>query len=663
MSSEQSRNVGGRVEARLLSMISRLSDIGHAYFDTRTDDIEWSPGALHILGLDPSGPGPTRPQVIELCHPDDLETAVDNLNRAAAGHGGQFETRLRRADGETRHLEIRTDSLRDPSGAIEAICLVFHDITDRVRTESLVRTVTDHVPGLVSYWDRDLVCRYANAAYGVWFGRPSAEIQGLTLKQVLGDALFGTVEPEVRAALGGERRTFERFLTSPSGEVTPMLVNYVPDRDAAGRVVGIVTMVTDISVTKAAEEQLKLANAKLEEARGAAEAAVAAKSEFLSNMSHELRSPLTSIIGFSELLAGRGGLNADDRRHVDNIRHASAALLATVNDILDFSKLEAGHVEIERRPIDPAEVGRRVVDMFEPQAGKKGLECRFEAAGLPAKVLADDTRIGQILLNFISNAVKFTAAGSVTLRAAYADAGRRLRYEVIDTGPGIPADRLDRLFQRFSQVDASTARSFGGTGLGLAICRGLAEAMGGDVGVTSALGDGSTFWVEVPCDPATPDHAPAGVRGADPAGVGDGVAGLRLLVVDDHPANRELVRIISQGFGVVVSEAPGGAEAVAIAASEPFDAILLDLRMPGLDGPSTARILRTKPGQNQSTPIIAFTADAERDPNCDWNDLFEGWLVKPIQAIDLRKTLGHVARTGGRGRPGLQGSGELVGRA
>ena len=237
---------------------------------------------------------------------------------------------------------------------------------------------------------------------------------------------------------------------------------------------------------------------KLRAAEADALNATTVKSAFLANMSHELRTPLTSIIGYSELLRPHV---ADDERgsyYLSRTLAASENLLAIVSEVLDFSKLEAGQVEISLRPFDPRALFAAATEMLAPQAASKGLVLDFMPSGdLPGVAWLDDTRVRQILVNFVSNAVKFTETGSVTVVVSHADG--ILRCEVCDTGQGIPADRKDRLFQRFSQVDASTTRNHGGTGLGLAICKGHAEAMGGSVGVVSAPGHGSTFWFEVPC--------------------------------------------------------------------------------------------------------------------------------------------------------------------
>ena len=273
---------------------------------------------------------------------------------------------------------------------------------------------------------------------------------------------------------------------------------------------------------------------------------------------------------------------------------------------------------------------------------ERSLWSSLAADDLPATALGDETRIRQILLNFIGNAAKFTAKGGVTLHAGFDHVRNVLKFAVADTGPGIPRERQSELFQRFAQVDASVTRKFGGTGLGLAICKGLAEAMGGAVGLESELGKGSRFWVEIPCSlPPTASPLPAENVGSLPGSI-DALAGMRLLIADDLAANRELVRQVVQSCGVVVVEARGGAEAASMAESEEFDFIVLDVRMPDVDGVATAHRIRSRPGPNRTTPIFAFTADTNRDWPAEWRDLFTDRLAKPIVA-DLLSVLAHHA--------------------
>ena len=364
-----------------------------------------------------------------------------------------------------------------------------------------------------------------------------------------------------------------------------------------------------------------------------AEAAAQVKAEFLANMSHELRTPLTAVLGFTQLVEGQPELSAETRGYVQRVANAGKALRATVNDILDFSKLEAGQVEIKRLPMSPAALMREAAELFAAQAQEKGVVMRASGlSNLPPLVEADPDRLRQILLNLIGNAVKFTERGAVIASAKFDAAAGRLSFEVSDTGPGIAPEQVDYLFQRFSQIDG--ARRSGGTGLGLAICKGLVDAMGGRIGVASARGAGSRFWFEIPArlaDGATAAEAPE-VR----AGLPDGC---RVLVVDDNAANRHLVHAILTPFGVDLTEATDGDEGVAEAEARSFDLVLMDLRMPRLDGRAAAALIRAGQGPNQRTPILAFSADASALPA---DELFAGHVPKPLSALGLIETMAAV---------------------
>ena len=376
--------------------------------------------------------------------------------------------------------------------------------------------------------------------------------------------------------------------------------------DDQGKPIGAMAVLRDITARQALEEELR-------EKRAEAEAAAVAKSQFLANMSHEIRTPLTGVIGFAGLLEAMPDLPDQARRYAGRIHKSADALLLVVNDVLDFSKLEAGQVVIERRPMDPRALVDETVDLIRDQAAAKGLALRVESGpDLPARLQGDGARLRQVLLNLLTNAVKFTEAGAITVTAGYGEG--RLRLAVRDTGVGVPAELAGRLFQRFSQIDGSNSRQHGGSGLGLAICKGLVERMGGEIGVDSQAGVGSTFWFNVDA----PEVEPSTEAFGEPQGGGDLPTGpaapanegaLRLLVVDDVAVNRELVSIMLAPFDVVVVEAANGPEAVATARSAPFDVILMDLQMPGMDGMAVAAAIRAGPGPNRAIPILALTAN------------------------------------------------------
>ena len=372
--------------------------------------------------------------------------------------------------------------------------------------------------------------------------------------------------------------------------------------DDQGGVIGAMVALRNVTARVALEDELRARRAD-------AEAANEAKSQFLANMSHEVRTPLTGVVGFARLLEARDDLPADARAHVLRIAKSAEALLGVVNDVLDFSKMEAGQLDLDLQPLDAVAFLEETVDLVRLQAAEKQIYVNLRvAAELPASLQADAARVRQVLLNLLTNAVKFTSAGGVTVTAAY-DQGL-LRVAVADTGPGIEAAAAAQLFQRFSQVDNSNSRRHGGTGLGLAISRGLVELMGGEIGLQSTPGAGSTFWFTVPAPPAAGRGltAPGLDLAAEPAA--DLAEGrLSILVVDDVAVNRELIGAMLAPFDVDIATAASGVEAVEAACAQPFDLILMDIQMPGMDGMAATRAIRANSDSNRATPILAISAN------------------------------------------------------
>ena len=514
----------------------------------------------------------------------------------------------------------------------------------------------DEAPVACHEIDLDGVIRRVNRAECRWLGAEASEI----LDRPVWDFVTPESREESRKAVGSrlnrERslEPFEReFLRKDGGRVFAEIHESLL-RDADGRVIGIRSLLIDITAKKNAEfrladfaRQLSDKNKELEMALETAREAVNAKSRFLANMSHEIRTPMNGVLATAELLA-LSPLNREQEELVETIRSSADCLLGILNDILDLAKIEAGKLRLQADSFDLHDCVRSTAALFVQAAQKKGLRLDVSIApDTPRTVRSDEGRIRQVLGNLIDNAVKFTEQGGVR---TVVELGTRLgstarvRFTVEDTGSGIPAGQKDRLFTRFGQVDESTTRRHGGAGLGLAISRQLVEMLGGEIGFSSEAGAGSRFWFSLPLglpvETASPEELP--VAGSQVSTLG---CGLRVLVADDNRINRRVITRLLEQAGCAVDIAPNGQDAVRLVRAGRYDAVLMDIYMPDMDGYQATAAIRALPGDAALTPVIALSASVLPEDRKKCQDAgMDDYVAKPVSLKALIDALNRFVR-------------------
>jgi PAS domain S-box-containing protein len=476
------------------------------------------------------------------------------------------------------------------------------------------RAIVDTTVDAIIVFDRLGLVRAFNRAAETIFGYEAQEAIGRNVKFLMPEAYHSRLDDNLAAY----RETAERNIIGigcevvgqrKDGATVPLELSIAEWRDIDGQqcFTGIMRDVTGYNrQARELVDATEIAQQARIEAGGASEA----KSEFLAVMSHEIRTPLTSITGFMDLLKHTEGLNSQQRRYIDLVQTANASLLAIVNDILDFSEVASGQMELERRPFRTLAVVEDAMVIVGPSAAARGLPLKSVInPNVPEWLMGDEARLRQVLVNLLTNSVKFTEIGSITIdvrRQISADRGERIRFSVTDTGIGIAPDRKHRLFKKFSPADSSVDRKHGGTGLGLVICQQLVELMAGQIGIHSDVDQGSTVWFTASLPAVKPPATQSKIEA--PLG-GDGDARFKILVVDDIETNREIVEAYLRDNNYDVASVASAVDAIRLIQAERYDVILMDIQMPVMDGVTATRCISALPDSFKNIPIIAMTGN------------------------------------------------------
>ncbi len=507
---------------------------------------------------------------------------------------------------------------------------------DLAEHEKLIQLMIDSIPAQLSYWDRTLRCRLVNRAVCVAWGRRREELLGTPLAATpLGAKFLAQAQPAIDAALRGSEQQHESSETLPSGRVESTLTHFLPDLRGEDTP-GLVILTLDIS--------------ELKSAQNAAQQASAAKSRFLSSMSHEMRTPMNAVIGMLELLRSTP-LSPRQDDYAKKAERAASSLLLLINDILDFSKIEAGKMRLDPRPFSMRALLEDVQVVLAASLGDKPVALRLHCdPAVPPLLFGDDLRLRQVLTNLGDNAIKFTHRGEIELRVdqlGIAQGIAELEVSVRDTGIGISPEAMLRLFDDYAQASSTTTRHFGGTGLGLSICRRLARLLDSELKVESVPGEGSRFHLRLrlPLTTVSPADASRASSSSDDV-TALPLAGLRLLLVEDNELNQQLAKELLAARGAAVTVVENGLLAVQKLeqAESEFDAVLMDVQMPVLDGYAATQRIREKHGNR--LPIIAMTASVfEKDREAARQAGMDGYLSKPIDTRALVDTLlRHISK-------------------
>jgi len=585
--------------------------------------------------------GERRPILIDLAtRPDEeIEKKYPKLKRQDGLLTSESFTQ--NLPGGEAYLLASASALYDSKGNITGAVELIRDITDRKKAEDELLQIKEYLENVIENSPNAISIRDRQGKFIKW-NKMSAHLSGYSFEEIqnvpLADLYADRSEfRNLRDTLSehGFVSRYEIKLKRKDTTVLPVETSASLLKDKDQNVVGVISIVSDLSdIKKALTETLA--------AREAAESANRAKSAFLATMSHEIRTPMNGVIGMTGLLLS-SDLTKEQRMFAENIRNSGESLLTIINDILDFSKIEAGQMELEKVPFNLRECAESALDLVAVKAGEKGLDLGcMPDSDLPGAIVGDETRVRQILLNLLGNAVKFTHKGQVLVSLSgspiLSDSGAKiweLHFAVKDSGIGIPADRMDRLFKSFSQVDSSTTRKYGGTGLGLVISRRLTEMMGGTMWLESTEGIGTTFHFSIRAEEGK-ISLPVYMNPEQPS-----LSGRHVLIVDDNEVNREILLRQTGAWGMKADAVSSGADALrSVDSGTRYDVAILDMQMPEMDGIELAKALhQEKSGAN--LPLIMMSSAGQMEKEEIRKD-FAAWLIKPVRSSQLYNTLTEV---------------------
>jgi len=619
------------------------------------------------------------------CNFDDCMPALKDyvgqaLRRSLSGHAVEPLpiTRTNPKTGRTGMYIAQFSQLKDADGHVIGVLAVVRDVTEQKQAEAALRYEKEYSDTLIRSSSDGIFAVDQELRLTAW--NPSIQkMSGVSERDALGKVAL-TLHPilssnnennRLQDALKGlSFAADDQRYRLPGFGTRCFSTRYSPLRKASGEIVGALGVVRDITEQKSVEAELR-------RAKEAAEKANHAKSRFLANMSHEIRTPMNAVTGMSTVLLDTP-LSEEQRYYIQVIQKSSQDLVTIINEILDFSKINAGKLKLDHAAFDLRACVESALDLVSASASTKGLELTSNLSpSLPVEIIGDSTRLRQILLNLLGNAVKFTASGSIGITMAgevvEGNAGEakkvQIQFSVEDTGIGIPQEKMDGLFQAFNQLDNSTTKKYGGTGLGLAICRELVAQMGGKIWAESKHGAGSIFHftivAEIGADlgsapaaaltpagaaaPSLPARVPAPAAPPKPGDFAK-LHPMRILVVEDQPVNREVAVLLLARLGYKAAVAVNGAEGVARLEREQYDVVFMDLQMPVMDGLEASRTIQTKFPEGQRPWIIALTANAmSSDRDACLKAGMQDFVGKPIDEKDLRKALERVG--GGASAP------------